>query len=170
MLNNHFRYLRCQGLKYVWLFCLLILSLQSQAGVWVTWYPVEPDTCASAWLIKRLVDRQAEFKFLPKGTPVEQGTAFDTPLAEFRRYHNLSTYGSIVRKYRIQDLAVLEIKKLIYDMEINKWDNKIHPDSVHTEITIRDNIQAADSPAEGCKLNFNLLDKLYQKYQTTLDR
>ena len=144
-----------------------MLPIPGQAGLWVTWLPVEPDTCASAWLIQRFVDRQAEFEFLPKDSPVENGTAFDIPFSELRRYHNMSTFGSIVRKYRIQDPAIIEIQKLIYDMEVNKWDNKIHPDSVDIEITIRETIQKAGAPANACKHNFGLFDGLYQRYRET---
>ena len=85
------------------------LSAAQSGSVWATWDVVEPDTCASVWLIKRHVDPKATFRFLPKGTPIVEGTAFDTPEAKFRRYATAATYESILKTYKITDPVAVRI-------------------------------------------------------------
>ncbi|MCQ9206093.1 MAG: chromate resistance protein [Omnitrophica bacterium] len=86
-----------------------------------TWDVLEIDTCVSAWLIKRFIDKEGEFKFYPKGEFIGQGVAFDTPDAQFRRTQNMSTFETLVKEYRIKDSAVERIAKMMHEIEVNYW-------------------------------------------------
>ena len=65
--------------------------------IFSTWEGFEADKCASIWLIKRFIDKNAVINFFPKGEIVKEGIPFDTPDAKFRRYHNMSTFESLLR-------------------------------------------------------------------------
>ena len=117
--------------------CITIGAAQ-QGGLWTTWDIFEPDTCASVWLIKRYVDPKSTFRFLPKGTPIVEGRAFDTPDAKFRRYATAATYESILRSYKITDPVAAQIGTLIHDIEINRWARKSTSESIEVERRVRE--------------------------------
>jgi len=91
----------------------IISGQTAQTTVYSTWENMEIDKCASAWLIKRFADKNAVFKFFPKGALVTEGIPFDTPEAEIRRYHNIAAFEYIVRKYKINDKAVIKMGAII---------------------------------------------------------
>ncbi len=94
-------------------------------GVYSTWQGLELDKCASAWLIKRFVDKEAQFRFFPKGSFIKEGIPFDTPDAELRRDARTPVFGKVMEKYRIRDAALDHMKKVVWDIEINKWEKKV---------------------------------------------
>ena len=85
---------------------------------------MEVDRCASAWLIKRYIDTQAEFAFFDDGQLITHGTAFDTPDARFCRTHNTSTFEVLTRYFGIVDLKIEIIAAAIHEIEINYWAGK----------------------------------------------
>lgn len=98
--------------------------------IFATWEGFEADKCASIWLIVRFVDTDAEFRFFPRGTTIAEGTPFDTPDAELRRYHNMAAYESILRHYGIDDPVLARIGDIIHDIEVNTWQQKRFEETV----------------------------------------
>ena len=92
--------------------------------VFCTWEGFEVDKCASIWLIKRFVDNNAVISFFPKGEAIKEGIPFDTPDAKFRRYHNMSTFESLLRHYQLNDPKLVYIGEIIHDIEVNIWEKK----------------------------------------------
>ena len=88
--------------------------------LWVTRHKPHVDRCASAWLIKRFIDRDAEFKFISKDDPIPQNAiAFTLPNAQIKPVEGkLTTYDALLKKYQIQDPLALMIGKFIHDFEI----------------------------------------------------
>jgi len=97
--------------------------------VFSTWEGFEADKCASIWLIKRFIDRNAVIKFFPRGEAIKEGIPFDTPEAKFRRYHNMSTFESLLKHYNMQDPKLIYVGKIIHDIEINIWEKKRMPET-----------------------------------------
>jgi hypothetical protein len=116
---------RCQGsLCLVGLFvCAQALSADG-AHLYVTWSGSEPDKGASAWYIKRYIDRDAIFEVQPPGSLVDRGTPFDTPLARYRRVHNASTLETLLRDHPSGDPVIQKLALLTHDIEINLWQPK----------------------------------------------
>ena len=71
--------------------------------VFSTWEGFELDKCASIWLIQNFIYRGVKIKFFPKGTINMEGVPFDVPEAKFRRYHNMSTFESLLEYHKQQD-------------------------------------------------------------------
>lgn len=88
--------------------------------LWVTRHKPHVDRCASAWLIKRFIDKDAEFKFIDKDDPIPQNAiAFTLPNVQIKPVEGkLTTYDALLKKYQIQDLLALMIGKFIHDFEI----------------------------------------------------
>ena len=102
----------------------LNFSIAQEHVVFSTWEVFEADKCATIWLIKRFVDKNAQIKFFPKGEPIEEGIPFDTPDADLRRFHNRTTFDSFLNHYQLKDEKLELIRQIIYDIEINIWDKK----------------------------------------------
>jgi hypothetical protein len=84
---------------------------------WVTRDYVHLDRVASPWLIKRFVDPEAEFVFVP-WLKEEQRPADAIPLglpgAELGPHDaDGTTYEKIVRKYRLDDAAIARIGNIV---------------------------------------------------------
>jgi hypothetical protein len=93
--------------------------------LWVTRQNPHVDRCASAWLIKRFIDKKARFTFISKEDPIpERAIAFTLPKAEIKPVEKeKTTYNVLVEKYNIKDLIALEIGKFIHDFEIGAEEN-----------------------------------------------
>lgn len=128
-----------------------------------TWEGFETDKCASIWLIKRFVDQKAEIRFFPKGSKMTQGTLFDVPEARFRRYHNMSTYGSILNYYKLKDPKLIFIGKIIHDIEINVWKKKVFKETPLIQQAILSIIEQSGSPAEVIEKTCTYFDHFYEQ-------
>jgi hypothetical protein len=76
---------------------------------WITRERIKVDRVACPWLIKKFVDRDAEFVFLPHDTDwrkIDDGTVFDVPDCELGHHGEDVSFNSIVKKYKITDQAV----------------------------------------------------------------
>jgi hypothetical protein len=80
------------------------------------------DRCASAWLIKRFIDKDATFQFVTKEQEIPKGAiAFTLPEAEIKPVESVkTTFDVLIEKYGVKDPAVLWIKDLIRDYEFNE--------------------------------------------------
>ncbi len=88
--------------------------------LWVTRHNPHVDRCASAWLIKRFIDKKARFKFVSRDDPIPKGAvAFTLPKAEIKPIEKeKTTYEVLLEKYKIQDHGALRIGELVHDFEI----------------------------------------------------
>ncbi len=89
---------------------------------WVTREKARVDRIACPWLIKKFVDKEAEFLYVPKERVLEvskkQGaTPFDVPGAELHHYEEngqaFVSFDAIIKKYRLTDPALLELAKIV---------------------------------------------------------
>jgi len=89
--------------------------------LWVTRHNPHVDRCASAWLIKRFIDKKAKFAFISKDDPIPKGAvAFTLPKAEIKPVEKeKTTYDILMEKYKIQDPRVLRIGEFVHDFEIS---------------------------------------------------
>lgn len=144
---------------------LLIVVLHANGNsehIYSTWDSIELDTCASAWLIKRFVDKEAEFLFYPKGEFITKGIPFDTPEAELRRRHGISTFESIIAKFGINDLVVLEIGKIIHEIEVDYWRGEQTEKGKELNAKINLVISENKEPEKIFEETFLIMDDLYK--------
>jgi len=88
--------------------------------LWVTHHKPHVDRCASAWLIKRFIDKDAKFEFISKDDPIpHDAVAFTLPKAQIKPVEGkLTTYDALIQEYQIQDAVALMIGEFIHDFEI----------------------------------------------------
>jgi hypothetical protein len=91
-----------------------------QGKMWVTRAGVHVDRIASAWLVRRFVDPQAPFKFVPaKGyRPGPEDIRFDMFDAEFTHEGELCTFEVLLRRLRIDEPGLRELAEIIHDIDL----------------------------------------------------
>jgi hypothetical protein len=87
--------------------------------LWVTREKPHVDRCASAWLIKRFIDKQANFQFIAKDNEIPKGSiGFTLPKAELNPVEGVkTTFDAIMEKYQVNDAVVHRIGDMIRDFE-----------------------------------------------------
>jgi hypothetical protein len=87
---------------------------------WVTRKGIHVDRIASAWLIRRVVDPDARFKFVPaKGYRPERGELrFDMFEAEFTHEGDLCTFEVLVSRLGLDDRALVPIAEIVHDIDL----------------------------------------------------
>ena len=88
--------------------------------LWVTRHEPHVDRCASIWLIKSFIDREAVFEFISRESSIPEGAiAFTLPKAELKPTETQTTFDMLVERYNVKDAVVLEIGRIIRDFEID---------------------------------------------------
>jgi hypothetical protein len=87
---------------------------------WVTRQGVHVDRIASAWLVRRFIDPEASFKFVPsKGYVPEPGEVrFDMFEAEFTHVGDRCTFEVLLERARLDDLALQAIGEIVHDIDL----------------------------------------------------
>jgi len=83
---------------------------------WITREHVKVDRVACPWLIRRFIDAEAEFQFLPKETDwpsVIDGILFDVPGCELGHKEEDVSFDSILNKYGLSDPALRLIAEIV---------------------------------------------------------
>jgi hypothetical protein len=91
-----------------------------RARTWVTRKGVHVDRIASAWLIRRFVDPDARFKFVPsRGYRPERGEVrFDMFEAEFTHDGDQCTFEVLLARLGLDDLALHPIAEIVHDIDL----------------------------------------------------
>lgn len=83
---------------------------------WVTRERVKVDRVACPWLIKKFIDPQAEFVFLPHDTDwskVADGIVYDVPNCELGHHGEDVSFDSILKKYQLSDPALNLLAEIV---------------------------------------------------------
>jgi len=75
---------------------------------------------ASAWLIRKFIDPEARFKFVPaKGYQPEKGELrFDMFDAEFTHEGELCTFEVLAQRFGLTDPALRAIAEIVHDIDV----------------------------------------------------
>ncbi|MBC8233723.1 chromate resistance protein [bacterium] len=133
----------------------------NEGQVYSTWETLELDKCASAWLIKRFVDKNAQFQFFPNGTFIKEGIPFDTPTGELSRDARAATFGKILQKYKLKNSVLEDINKIVWDVEVNKWEKKVTDEAIGLSAVINGLILISKDGQECFEKSFIVFDALY---------
>ena len=95
---------------------------------WVTRSHVHVDRVACPWLIRRFIDSEAEFLFVPKSqvkavAEKEGAIAFDTPGAELDHDGDLCTFDVVIREYGLTDKPLSRLAKIVNAADTRRLEN-----------------------------------------------
>jgi hypothetical protein len=83
---------------------------------WITREKIKVDRVACPWLIRKFVDPEADFVFLPHRTDwskIEAGIVFDVPNCELGHHGEDVSFNSILKKYNLRDPALILLGEIV---------------------------------------------------------
>ena len=131
--------------------------------VWVTRHGVRVDRIASAWLVKRWIDPDAHFKFVPSReySPDDDEIRFDMFEAEFTHQGDRCTFEVLARLARPDDSALRSIGEIVHDIDLKdgKFDRPETPGIANLVSGI---VAGTDDDERRIERGSQLFDDLYQ--------
>ena len=97
------------------------VEAQPAASVWVTRQGVFVDRIASAWLIRRFIDREARFKFVsPMGYhPLPGELRFDMFESEYGHEGDRCTFETLLQRFDLTgDSALQQLAEIVHDLDL----------------------------------------------------
>lgn len=135
-------------------------------AVWVTRKGVHIDRIASAWLIKRFIDREATLKFVPsKGyVPTDGELRFDMFEAEYTHEGDRCTFEVLAQRFRVADAAVVAIGEVVHDIDVR--DDKFgRPETPGVERLVNGIALTQPDDETRIALGAQLFDALYEAWR-----
>ena len=128
---------------------------------WATRAGIHVDRTACAWLIRRFIDRSAEFVFVgdPDEVPAD-ATAFDMRGAELSHRGGDCTFETMLRHYDLDDPALWAIARIVHeaDLEDERYDA---PEARGLDVLLR-GLSLVRSDDELLELSGALYEGLYE--------
>jgi hypothetical protein len=93
---------------------------------WITRERPKIDRIACPWLIKRFVDPDAEFIYVPKENVFEEAKKlnaipYDIPGAEYSHYDDECTFDYIVKKHKLNEDAIIQIATIVRGADTHRF-------------------------------------------------
>jgi len=100
---------------------------------WVTREFVHVDRTACPWLIKKFIDPQAQFIFVPTEKIAEiaktQGaTPFDAPRVKLGHRDGKCSFETIIEEYKLEDPVLHELAKIVHSADTR--DTELAPEGI----------------------------------------
>jgi AraC-like DNA-binding protein len=94
---------------------------------WITRERPKIDRIATPWLIKRFVDQEAEFLYVPFDQVIKkakeiEAIPFDIPGVEYTHYGEQCTFDYVVEKYKITDPAIKTLALIVRGADTDRHD------------------------------------------------
>ena len=144
--------------------CLSMGALADEAAPpprYATTPKLEPDRCATAWVISRYLHPNAVFEFHEREDMPEGVILYDLPEAELKRDARRATIEVLIQKEGLEDRFLVQVTRMIHEIEINAWVPRARGEpSSRFETVLMKNILTAGGSEEGLKVCFRLLDLL----------
>lgn len=133
---------------------------------WVTRAGVFVDRMASAWLIRRFIDREASFKFVSvaryPGAPGE--IRFDMMPAEYTHDGDMCTFEVLVDRFKLDDPGLDAIAEVVHDIDL-KDEKFARSEAPGIEAVLTGIVNAISEDDSRLTAAFPLFDALYDRFR-----
>ena len=131
---------------------------------WVTRENVHVDRVACPWLIRRFVDPEAKFLFVPSQriaeVAVKEGAIpFDAKGVELGHHGGNCSFDAIIEKYKLADPALLELARIVRAADTNK--TELAAESIGLEAIASGSMMLAKDDYEAVEKQAYVYDSLY---------
>jgi hypothetical protein len=135
---------------------------------WVTRRGVFIDRIASAWLIRRFIDSDARFRFVPdRGHRHREGELrFDMYEAEYTHEGERCTFQTLVRRFGLRDPALAAIGDIVRDIDC-KAERYRRPETAGVASVIRGIADLHADDEQRIARGAAVFDELYAAFQGT---
>lgn len=133
--------------------------------IWVTRTGVKVDRIASAWLIRRFIDADAVFKFVPPTgyRPRAGELRFDMFEAEYTHEGERCSFQTLLGRFGIDDAALEMIGEIVHDIDC-KDQQFARPETDGVAELIRGIVSSTDADQERLTRGAVMLDDLYHAF------
>jgi hypothetical protein len=82
---------------------------------WATWENVGVDRMACGWLIKKYIDKDAQFFFVPAGDKSfpEGSEPFDIPGVRLSHKRGHCSFHTMIKEYKLKDPVLARISRIV---------------------------------------------------------
>ncbi|MBM3897937.1 MAG: chromate resistance protein [Thaumarchaeota archaeon] len=138
---------------------------------WVTRERAKVDRIACPWLIKKFIDPDAEFLFVPANKVLSTAKSskaipFDVEGVELGHHGDKCTFDALIEKCNLKDKALLELAKIVRGADTNAKD--LTPYSNGLEAIAEGFRSISKNDFENMERQFPVYDALYAFCKTIL--
>ena len=127
---------------------------------WVTRPRPHIDRVASAWLIKRFIDADAEFVFAPPAEFPKDAIPFDAPGVELSHRGEDCTFETLVKQARLRDRRLARLAEVVHEADLR--DGKYpHEEARGIDVAIRALLAASPDDHQVLAQGMMLMEGLY---------
>jgi len=127
---------------------------------WVTRPRPHIDRIASAWLIKRFIDRDAQFVFAPPAEFPKDAIPFDTPGAELSHQGEDCTFETLVKRAHLRDRRLTRLAEVVHEADLR--DGKYpHEEARGIDVAVRALLAASTDDQQVLAQGMTLFEGLY---------
>ena len=127
---------------------------------WVTRPRPHVDRVASAWLIKRFIDPDAQFTFAPPAEFPKDAIAFDAPGVELSHHGEDCTFETLIKRARLRDRRLTRLAEVVHEADLR--DGKYpHEEARGIDVAIRALLAASSDDHQVLAQGMTLFEGLY---------
>jgi hypothetical protein len=127
---------------------------------WVTRPRPHIDRIASAWLIKRFIDPDAEFVFAPPAEFPADAIPFDAPGVELTHHGEDCTFETLIKQARLRDRRLTHLAEVVHEADLR--DGKFrHDEARGIDVAIRALLAASSDDHQVLAQGMTLCEGLY---------
>lgn len=129
--------------------------------IYATRANVHVDRCASAWLIKRFIDKDAEFVFVAGNSPPAGTVGFDMTGVEWGHQGEKCTFEVLLDLHGLNDPVLLQIGDIIHGADlVTDFDSTLESPGI--DLAFRGLRLVSDSDDQALERGNLLMDALYE--------
>jgi hypothetical protein len=127
---------------------------------WVTRPRPHIDRIASAWLIKRFIDADAEFVFAPPSEFPKDAIPYDAPGVELSHHGEDCTFETLVKRARLRDRRLVRLAEVVHEADLR--DGKYpHEEARGIDVAIRALLAASPDDHRVLEQGMAMFEGLY---------
>jgi len=127
---------------------------------WVTRPRPHIDRIASAWLIKRFIDPDAQFVFAPPAEFPSDAIPFDAPGVELSHHGEDCTFETLVKRARLRDRRLTRLAEVVHEADLR--DGKYQREEARgIDVAVRALLAASTDDQQVLGQGMALFDGLY---------
>lgn len=127
---------------------------------WVTRPRPHIDRIASAWLIKRFIDPEAQFVFAPPAEFPKDAIPFDAPGVELSHQGEDCTFETLVKRARLRDRRLVRLAEVVHEADLR--DGKYsHEEARGIDVAVRALLAASPDDHHVLAQGMSLFEGLY---------
>jgi len=137
---------------------------------WVTWEQVGVDRMACAWLLKKYIDPQAEFLFVPAGQkPLPEGAEpFDIPGVRLSLPRGHCSFHTMLREFDLTNPVLQRIARVVDEADTVQ-DVTLEPAAPGLDLICRGIRLSSPDDSVALERGALIYDALYAKFELEPD-